>query len=103
MSYFRVEKKVAAKKGGARVIPENVLKTQARNAKLLKSRVTAKADAKKARVVSRKAAAVSSEKWFKEYQAADLELIKNKREAKAKGQFFVEGQAKVAFVIRIRG
>jgi large subunit ribosomal protein L7e len=32
-----------------------------------------------------------------------LELIKNKRDAKAKGQFFVEGQAKVAFIIRIRG
>jgi len=81
----KVEKKAPAKKGGARVIPENILKVQARNAKNLKNKLAARADAKKARVVSRKAAAVSSEKWFKEYQAADLELIKNKRDAKAKG------------------
>jgi len=93
----------AAKKGGERVIPENILKVQARNAKLLKSRTAARAEAKKARAASRKAAAASSEKWFKEYQAADLELIKNKRDAKAKGQFYVEGQPKVAFIIRIRG
>jgi len=81
----KVEKRAPAKKGGARVIPENILKVQARNAKNLASRQAARADAKKARVVSRKAAAASSEKWFKEYQAADLELIKNKRDAKAKG------------------
>jgi len=93
----------AAKKGGERVIPENILKVQARNAKLLKSRTAARAEANKARAASRKAAAASSEKWFKEYQAADLELIKNKRDAKAKGQFYVEGQPKVAFIIRIRG
>jgi large subunit ribosomal protein L7e len=32
-----------------------------------------------------------------------LALIKNKRDAKAKNSFFVEGEPKVAFVIRIRG
>jgi len=45
----------------------------------------------------------SSEKWFNEYQAADAALVKSKRDAKAKGTFFVEGQAKVAFIIRIKG
>ena len=38
-----------------------------------------------------------------EYQAADSALIKAKRDAKANGAFFVEGEPKVALLIRIRG
>ena len=39
----------------------------------------------------------------KEYEAADLKLIKDKRDAKAKGAFFVEAEPKVALLVRIRG
>jgi large subunit ribosomal protein L7e len=87
----------------ARVVPENILKKQARDQKLAQTvkdkRVKDKAD----RVVARTAAKASASKYFKEYQEADLALIKAKRDAKAAGNFFVEGQAKVAFVMRIRG
>jgi len=66
---------------------------------LKESRVQAKKD----RVAARKSAATNAEKYFKEYQEADAALIKSKRDAKANGSFFVEGEPKVAFVIRIRG
>jgi large subunit ribosomal protein L7e len=59
--------------------------------------------AKKDRVAARKVALANAEKYFKEYQAADAKLIKDKRDAKAAGNFFVEGEAKVALVVRIRG
>merc|ERR1712032_647368 len=45
----------------------------------------------------------NAEKYFKEYQAADEALVKAKRDAKAKGNFFVEAEPKVAFIIRIKG
>jgi len=87
----------------ARVVPENILKKQARDAKLLKALKDQRAQAKKDRAAARKGALVSAEKHFKEYQATDAALIKAKRDAKAKGQFFVEGEPKVAFIVRIKG
>ena len=87
----------------ARVVPENILKKQARDQKLATAvkdrRVKAKAD----RVVARKTAATNAERYFNEYRAADQQLIENRRSAKKEGNFFVEAQPKVAFVIRIRG
>jgi len=86
-----------------RVIPENILKKQARDAKLLKARKDDGKAKKDARALSRKAHYALAEKYFGEYQAADAALLKAKRDAKAAGNFFVEGQPKVAFVIRIKG
>jgi len=87
----------------ARVVPENIVKKQARDAKLLKARVAAREQAKKDRTAARKAAAESAKKYAAEYAKADQELIDAKRSAKASGNFFVDGQAKIAFVIRTRG
>ena len=87
----------------ARVVPENILKKQARDAKLLKALKESREKAKKDRVASRKAAFTNAEKYFKEYQEADAALVKAKRDAKAKGSFFVESEPKVAFIMRIRG
>merc|ERR1712147_481701 len=75
----------------------------ARDEKLLKSRKANMAAAKKARAEARKVATANAEKYFKEYQAADAKLIKDKRDAKTAGNFFVEGEAKVALLVRIRG
>jgi len=58
---------------------------------------------KKARLESRKVAYANAEKYHKEYQDSDDALIKAKRDAKANGSFFVEGEPKVAFIIRIKG
>merc|ERR1719464_1275879 len=59
-------------------VPENILKKQQRDAKLLKHLADQRADAKKA-------------------------LVDAKRAAKKDGNFHVEAQAKIAFVIRTRG
>jgi len=86
-----------------RVIPENILKKQKRDARLLKARQDGRKAAKDARAKSRKDQFALAEKYFKEYQATDAALVKARRDAKAAGNFFVEAQPKVAFVIRIKG
>lgn len=89
--------------GGSKYVPENILKKQARDAKVLKALADSRAKAKKDRAEARKVAAANAEKYHKEYTAADEALIKAKRDAKAKGSFYVEAEPKVAFVIRIKG
>jgi large subunit ribosomal protein L7e len=87
----------------ARVVPENILKKQARDAKTLKALKDSRAAAKVTRKAARAAAYANAEKYHNEYQAADSALVKAKRDAKAAGTFFVEGEPKVALIIRIRG
>merc|ERR1719263_1468206 len=87
----------------ARVIPENILKKQARDAKLLKARKDKRVADKKDRAAARKTAYANAEKYYNEYNAADKAMIKAKRDAKAAGTFFVESEPKVAFVITIKG
>ena len=89
--------------GGKRAIPETLLKKRSRDQKVKDNILKARADRKKAVVEARKLALANGEKYFKEYAAADEKLIKDKRDAKAKGHFFVEGEPKVALVVRIRG
>ena len=86
-----------------RVIPENILKKQARDAKLLKALKDSRAAAKKERAAARKVASDNAKRYYEEYTAADAALVKAKRDAKAAGSFFVEGEPKVAFLVRIRG
>ena len=61
------------------------------------------ADAKNDRKAARKLALGNAEKYAKEYAAADQAIIDGKRKAKAKGEFFVDAEPKVAFIIRIKG
>ena len=70
---------------------------------MLKAKKESMAKSKKDRAAARKVAMTNAEKYFKEFQEADAALIKAKRDAKAKGSFFVESEPKVAFVIRIKG
>lgn len=44
-----------------------------------------------------------AEQYAKEYKSAEREQIRLRRVAKAKGDFFVPAQPKVAFVVRLRG
>ena len=84
-------------------IPESILKKQQRDAKLLKSLADSRAAAKAARTAARKTATANAVKYAKEYADADRALIDAKRAAKKDGNFYVEAQAKIAFVIRTRG
>lgn len=69
----------------------------------MKALKESRAAAKKDRAAARTAAKANAEKYYKEYTASDAALVKAKRDAKAAGSFYVEGEAKVAFVIRIKG
>ena len=44
-----------------------------------------------------------AESYVKEYRLQEREQIRLKREAKKHGNFYVPGESKLAFVIRIRG
>ena len=87
----------------AKGIPENIIKKQQRDAKLLKQIADERVAAKKARAESRKVAAANATKYAKEYAEADQAVVDAKRAAKKAGNFYVDAQAKIAFVIRTRG
>lgn len=59
--------------------------------------------AKKAKSKSRRVIFQKAEKYVKEYRSQERNLIRMRRQAKNAGNFFVEPEAKLAFVIRIRG
>ena len=69
----------------------------------MKARKTAMGKAKADRAAARKLALANAEKYAKEYAAAEQAIIDGKRKAKKEGNFFVEGEPKVAFLIRIKG
>jgi len=58
---------------------------------------------KKASKVKRRVIFKKAETYVKEYRTRERELIRARRTAKAAGYFYVEPEAKLAFVIRIRG
>jgi large subunit ribosomal protein L7e len=58
---------------------------------------------KKERVEKRKLIAANAEKYYKEVQSQTQGLVDAKRKAKKEGNFFVEPEAKITFVIRTRG
>mmetsp|Transcript_19661 Transcript_19661/g.25915 ORF Transcript_19661/g.25915 Transcript_19661/m.25915 type:complete len:241 (-) Transcript_19661:106-828(-) len=85
------------------LVPESVLK---------KRRTLEEIQAKRAAdaVASKKAARVKkghifrrAEKYVKEYKQMEKQAIRLRRQAKKSGNFYVPAEAKVAFVIRIRG
>lgn len=84
-------------------VPETVLKGKKVQAQKFADKKAAKAAASKKRAATRKVIFKRAEQYTKEYRARELELIKARRDAKDAGSLFVEPEAKVGFVIRIRG
>merc|ERR1711998_388316 len=58
---------------------------------------------KKQKIIEKRIAFKSGQKHAAEYAAAEREIIDAKRQAKNDGGIYVPAEAKVAFVIRIRG
>merc|ERR1719329_1515942 len=87
----------------ARVVPENILKKQARDAKLAKALKDSRAKAKTDRKAARAAAAANAKKYHAEYAKLDADLVESRRAAKKNGDFLVEAEPKFALVVRIRG
>jgi uncharacterized Rmd1/YagE family protein len=84
-------------------VPENVQKKQARDAKHLKELTERRNKERKERVEKRKVLTANAYKYYNEYETQQLSLVVAKRQAKNSGNFFVEPEAKLAFVIRTRG
>ncbi|CAL0304767.1 unnamed protein product [Lupinus luteus] len=85
------------------IVPESVLKKQKRNDEWALAKAQELVAEKKKRVESRKLIFNRAKLYAKEYDEQEKELIRLKREAKLKGGFYVDPEAKLLFIIRIRG
>ncbi|KAK9887118.1 hypothetical protein WA026_020566 [Henosepilachna vigintioctopunctata] len=88
---------------GLPVVPESVLKHRKRRdlsrAKTLQNAIKRKA----LQVKKRKEIFKRAEQYVKEYRLKERDEVRLIRQAKNRGNFYVPGEAKLAFVIRIRG
>mmetsp|Transcript_34006 Transcript_34006/g.74156 ORF Transcript_34006/g.74156 Transcript_34006/m.74156 type:complete len:240 (-) Transcript_34006:70-789(-) len=84
-------------------VPESFKKKSARQAELAAKAAADAAKAAKDAVAFNSDIAARAEAYDAEYAKADADAIANRRQAKANNQIFVAPEAKIAFVIRIRG
>ncbi|KAJ4981881.1 hypothetical protein NE237_032718 [Protea cynaroides] len=89
-------------KGGS-VVPESVLKKAKRNEEWAVAKKQELEAAKKKNSENRKLIFNRAKQYAKEYEEQEKESIRLKREAKLKGGFYVDPEAKLLFIIRIRG
>ncbi|XP_052174332.1 60S ribosomal protein L7-2 [Diospyros lotus] len=88
---------------GAPVVPESVLKKQKRNEEWALKKKVGIAALKKKNAENRKLIFCRAKQYAKEYEEQEKELIRLKREARMKGGFYVNPEAKLLFIVRIRG
>ncbi|XP_065878857.1 large ribosomal subunit protein uL30w [Euphorbia lathyris] len=84
-------------------VPESVLKKQKRAEEWALAKKQELEAAKKKATEGRKLIFNRAKQYAKEYDQQQKELIQLKREAKLKGGFYVPPEAKLLFIIRIRG
>jgi len=84
-------------------VPETLLKKRKTHVKTVEEKAAAAAEAKKKRAAKRETVFKRAEKYVQEYRTQEKDLVRLKREAKANGDFYVPAEAKLAFVVRIRG
>merc|ERR1719495_2405287 len=84
-------------------VPETLLKKRKQSEKARAHRVKASLLAKKDRKTKRQLAFKRAEKYVKEYRVMERDQIRLRWEAKKHGNFYLEPEPKLAFVIRIRG
>jgi len=84
-------------------VPEKVQLKLSRNAALAEEKEKAVAAGKKEREEQREALKKRSQEYEKEYSEHQQKLVDLRREAKIGGNFFVEPEAKLLFVVRIVG
>merc|ERR1712010_438978 len=83
--------------------PESFKVKFAASEALAKAEEEAKAEAKVANRAARSQAYTRAAAYNREYASADRALIRQRRQARAAGNYFAEPEAKLMFVIRIRG
>jgi len=84
-------------------VPELLVKKRKRDEAWAAKRAAAALEARKKSREARRDIFKRAEQYVKEYRTQEKETIRLKREAKTNGGFYVEPEAKLAFVIRIRG
>merc|ERR1712071_167648 len=84
-------------------VPEGLAKKRARFAKQAAAKQEAKAVAKKMTLVKQREVITKARAYAAEYAAEAKAFVNNTKAAKAAGNYFVEGEEKLALVIRIRG
>jgi len=84
-------------------VPETLLKKRRNTRERVVKEKLSKEAVKKARITTRRTIFKKAEAYIKEYRAKERSLITYRRQAKAAGNFYLEPEAKVAFVVRIRG
>lgn len=93
----------AAGKPAAVPVPETLLKKRKRVEAWEAQRAAARLEAHKDQNSKQKEVFKRAEQYVKEYRQQERDLIRLRRQAKAEGGFYVEPEAKLAFVIRIKG
>jgi len=89
--------------GAVKGVPESLLKKRKGEEKN-KAHLAARLQALKAkRRTKRRVIFKKAEQYIKEYRNNERSLVNLRREAKRKGNFFLEPEAKIALVVRIRG
>merc|ERR1711937_981715 len=83
-------------------VPESVLKKRKTQEKLAADKAAAADAARKANKDKRVAMYKSAEKYVKEYRNMAKQRVRMHRQAKAAGNHFVDAEAKLAFVVRLR-
>nr|CAJ17237.1 ribosomal protein L7e [Agriotes lineatus] len=105
------EKKAGAKKPkeapktskGLPAVPESVLKHRKRRLLARKHAVQSRIKKRTDNIKKRKDIFQRAEQYVKEYRIKERDEIRLARQAKNRGNYYVPGDAKLAFVIRIRG
>jgi len=97
------EKKPVAPKKSPVVVPESALKKRKSVDALKAKQAVARVATLKRRRTQRSKIFHRAESYVREYRNKERSAVRLRRLAKNSGNFFVEPESKVAFVIRIRG
>jgi len=84
-------------------VPETLLKKRKTGAQAQASLLKRSKAISKKRASNRKLIFKRAEQYVKEYRSMERNAIRLRRQAKQGGNFYVEPEAKLAFVVRIRG
>eukprot|EP01024_Parvocaulis_polyphysoides_P044019 TRINITY_DN4045_c0_g1_i2.p3 TRINITY_DN4045_c0_g1~~TRINITY_DN4045_c0_g1_i2.p3 ORF type:complete len:241 (-),score=46.98 TRINITY_DN4045_c0_g1_i2:120-842(-) len=84
-------------------VPESVLKKQKRTQQWAAKKEKEDKEKEQKAIELKKAITDRAERYAKEYKEAEQALVQAKREARAKGGFYIPDEPKLAFVIRIKG
>ncbi|KDQ17990.1 hypothetical protein BOTBODRAFT_29303 [Botryobasidium botryosum FD-172 SS1] len=84
-------------------VPETLLKRRKQNDKAREEKLAAAIEARKARIAKRRIIFKRADTYVKEYLAQEAEEVRLRRAARASGDYYVPAQAKLYFVVRIKG